>query len=461
MTTAAGTTAATTPHPYDRAVRTWARAAGLEVAATGRIARAVLEAYAAAHDHSGHSGHAGAAGTADLGTPAPRVDEWARARDAFARHLAGTTLADATAQGYARHVEWLANDATAGPWDLTTAEFEAWLEGRRWSAQTRRKVVVSLRAFYAWATAEALCEWAPTAGIATANHKRPGPPRKALPPAWDAAIYDYLTFMRAGTRAPGTLEQHRWYLGRLAETSSDPWAVTTPQLATWLANPDWRQEATRLARSVVRGFYTWALAAGHIETSPAERLPAVRLPRALPRPAPSDAIAEAIRSADDRQRLALMFGAYAGLRRAEIAVLHARDLEGAMLHVTGKAGHHRRVPIHPELATELTAELQRRRNGRAGSGHPEEAPADGWLFPSTQGGHLTPAHLGKLISATLPDGWTTHALRHSFATLAYAQDRDLRAVQELLGHAKPETTARYAATPQDALTRAVSGLVIR
>ncbi|HET6299160.1 MAG TPA: site-specific integrase, partial [Kribbella sp.] len=54
--------------------------------------------------------------------------------------------------------------------------------------------------------------------------------------------------------------------------------------------------------------------------------------------------------------------------------------------------------------------------------------------------------------------WTGHSLRHRFASAAYAVDRDLRAVQELLGHSKPETTARYVATPDGALRAAVAGV---
>lgn len=56
----------------------------------------------------------------------------------------------------------------------------------------------------------------------------------------------------------------------------------------------------------------------------------------------------------------------------------------------------------------------------------------------------------------LPDGWTTHTLRHRFATVSYAGTRDLLAVQELLGHSRPETTRGYVQLPQDALRAAVA-----
>jgi integrase len=212
----------------------------------------------------------------------------------------------------------------------------------------------------------------------------------------------------------------------------------------------------------VRSFYRWAVLTGRIEASPAELLDSVLVPRSLPRPAPDDALRVALSRADDRQRLALKLAAYAGLRRAEIATLHTRQITATELLVVGKGGHHRRVPLHPDLAGELQAELARRRRGAHGSGWGGAFVTEtGYLFPSDQHpGPITPAHLGKLITACLPDGWTTHTLRHRFATSAYGVERDLRAVQELLGHAKPETTARYAAVPDGALRSAVGGITV-
>ena len=61
-----------------------------------------------------------------------------------------------------------------------------------------------------------------------------------------------------------------------------------------------------------------------------------------------------------------------------------------------------------------------------------------------------------VLSQVLPPGWSAHSLRHAFASRAYAGTRDLRAVQTLLGHSKPETTARYTAVPDGALAAAVA-----
>ena len=55
----------------------------------------------------------------------------------------------------------------------------------------------------------------------------------------------------------------------------------------------------------------------------------------------------------------------------------------------------------------------------------------------------------------MPVGWSMHSLRHRFATVAYAHDRDLLTVQALLGHASPGTTQRYVVAPGEAARRTV------
>ena len=250
-------------------------------------------------------------------------------------------------------------------------------------------------------------------------------------------------WMLASSTPDSTVGLRLYHLARLARAVPEgPAAVTLDQLTAFLASSGWQPNTRRSWRGSVRAFYSWALAAGVVAESPALLLPPVRVPRGRPRPTPEEAFRDALVVADERVRLALLLAGVHGLRRGEVSRLRredvAKDLLGWSLRVTGKGGHVRLVPLTEDVA----AEIRRR-------------PV-GWLFPSPRGGgHLTPHHLGKLVSARLPEGYTMHTLRHRCGTVAYAATRDLRAVQELLGHARPETTALYTAVPDGAIRSAV------
>lgn len=259
---------------------------------------------------------------------------------------------------------------------------------------------------------------------------------------WSEVLDRWAHHLRAGGKTDETIRLRVYHVRRCArELSLGPAQLTSDDLEVWLGHPGWKATTRRSYRASLRVFYAWAVAAGIVVTSPAHQLPSVRVPRALPRPAEDRAYLDALRAADDRERLALRLGAECGLRRGEIARVRGDDVEpdllGWSLRVVGKGGHVRLVPIADDLAAQL------RTLGAA------------WAFPSPRGGHLTPAHLGKLVSQLLPDGVATHALRHRAGTKAYEGTLDLRAVQEFLGHAKPETTAIYTQVGRDSIRAAM------
>lgn len=258
---------------------------------------------------------------------------------------------------------------------------------------------------------------------------------------WGELTQEWAVWQRAARKPATTIELRTRHILKVSrDLPNDVRRVTPNHLIEWLARQDWQPNTVRSYRASLRAFFAWTTSRGITADSPAHALPPVRIPRAKPRPTPEDAFRDALRLADDRERLAILLAGVCGLRRAEIAAAareHVeRDLIGYALRVAGKGGHVRVIPLPDDLARLILAR------------------PNGWLFPSSHGGHLTPHHLGKVISRRL--GHTTHTLRHRCASVAYAATGDLRAVQELLGHASPDTTAIYTAVSDAAVRRAVA-----
>ena len=145
--------------------------------------------------------------------------------------------------------------------------------------------------------------------------------------------------------------------------------------------------------------------------------------------------------ARDAAVLGLLYGS--GLRISEALGLKRRDAPapgtGDTIVVTGKGGKSRMVPVLPQVAL-LVADYV--------AICPYGLPENGPLFVGAKGGPLSPRiiqlAMARLRGALgLPESATPHALRHSFATHLLTRGGDLRAIQELLGHASLSTTQIY------------------
>jgi integrase/recombinase XerC len=185
-----------------------------------------------------------------------------------------------------------------------------------------------------------------------------------------------------------------------------------------------------------------------------------KLPKTLPKPLAASAarqMTEAdLRAGEEREPwvlardaavLALLYGS--GLRISEALSLKRKDVAAATdaLTVIGKGNKTRMVPVLPQV-TKLIADYL--------AVCPYALPPDGALFVGAKGGPLSPRivqlAMARLRGALgLPDSATPHALRHSFATHLLARGGDLRAIQELLGHASLSTTQIYTAVDAERL----------
>jgi len=242
------------------------------------------------------------------------------------------------------------------------------------------------------------------------------------------------------------------YRGELIEESALT-QISAPDLRAFLAD---RRAAGLGASSAARelsGVRAFLRYAAEQQGGPAQlpRTRAPKRPRTLPRPgAPSDVLDLAENAADaasepwigarDLAILLLLYGA--GLRVAEAMSLRASVLPiGATLRVTGKRSKTRVVPIVPAARDAIDDYVRQ---------CPYPLKDDVPLFVGARGGPLNPDLVRRAVAAArkrlgLPDTLTPHALRHSFATHLLAGGADLRALQELLGHASLSSTQIYTA----------------
>nr|WP_242070287.1 tyrosine recombinase XerC [Tabrizicola soli] len=246
------------------------------------------------------------------------------------------------------------------------------------------------------------------------------------------------------------LAQHQGGTGGLARVA----ATSQADLRAWMAEERAQGLSSRsLARalSAVKTFTAWAADRSGAEATTVLSARSPRYRRTLPRPltedgasAMLDEIGQDARAdwivARDTAIATLLYGL--GLRISEALALTGADHPlPQSLRVTGKGGRTRIVPVIPAAAEAVAA--------YAALCPHDLVPSDP-LFRGARGGPVNP----RLIQAAmerarlrlgLPASATPHALRHSFATHLLAAGGDLRAIQELLGHASLSTTQGYTA----------------
>jgi integrase/recombinase XerC len=215
--------------------------------------------------------------------------------------------------------------------------------------------------------------------------------------------------------------------------------------------------------STARTFYRWMYETGRLDKDPGTALRNPKQPKRLPaylNEGDAWALMECVEPKDfvtSRTRCIIEILYACGLRVSELTGLDIQDIYGEKkyLMVMGKGGKQRVAPFHAKALEILEAYL----GFRAGFLASRRLPPTAAIFVNQKGGRLTPTSVRSILSKTLEETSikakiSPHSLRHSFATHLLARGMDLRAIQELLGHASLSTTQRYTHVSLEQLAKA-------
>lgn len=246
-----------------------------------------------------------------------------------------------------------------------------------------------------------------------------------------------------------------------AQAGQEVLALQPPQIRRFVAALHAKGRHGRsiaLWLSCWRGFFKWAAWQGWVARNPVEGIRAPKTSKPLPKALGVDAAvqlaafvnaaADPWEEARDAAMTELLYSS--GLRVSELANLDVQagaglgwlDLQAGLVHVTGKGGKRRSVPVGAPAKAALQRWLDLRAS-RFGGQWAEPA-----LFVGARGARITPQMVWLRLrqrsqQAGLPVAVHPHVLRHSFASHVLQSSGDLRAVQELLGHANISTTQIY------------------
>lgn len=287
---------------------------------------------------------------------------------------------------------------------------------------------------------------------------------------------DFLQHARVQQRlSPRTLRLYTDGLARLqamlAEGAIEARSLSIAQarrLAAQLHREGLASKSIALLLSVWRSAYRWLGLEGRVALNPFDGLRAPKAPKPLPKALGVDdavqlashvpeEIADSRLEARNRAIVELLYGA--GLRAAELIGLDARasasaagwvDLQSGEVHVLGKGGKRRSTPLGRAAAEALQGWLAVRDQ--------LAAPGEPALFVGARGHRVAGSVLRTMLStravqAGMPGRVHPHMLRHSFASHLLQSSGDLRAVQELLGHAHITTTQVYTQLDHQHLAR--------
>jgi len=277
-----------------------------------------------------------------------------------------------------------------------------------------------------------------------------------VPPDQDPALLLHLRALRL-ERGLGerTLESYRCDLIQFAtflEKRGTALEDASPEdVRSFLAGGEWRSSTRARKTAALRSFFRGRILAGLASSDPTRTLASPRLESGLPRTLTVEEVTRLLagpkpdpRGFRDRALLETLYGA--GLRASEALNLRLQDidLDVGFVRTVGKGDKERVVPLGRKAIEALRTYNERGRPFLGGAG----TLKDPELFLNNRGRRLSRQGLHLILkryahAAGLPDDVSAHTLRHSFATHLLEGGADLRAVQEMLGHADLSTTQIY------------------
>ena len=301
-----------------------------------------------------------------------------------------------------------------------------------------------------------------------------------LPVTWEDAVASFVEYLRVERAySDNTIRAYRRDLAQFRSlekdrTGAEPRlrALDTIAIRSYLSELYGQASASTMSRklSCLRSFFRFLKSRGVCEGNPARAIRSPKRPKPLPRaldvddafrlveePTNDDGKSGSALALRDRAILETLYGG--GLRVSEVCSLDMSDIDRSryagevVVNVRrGKGGKERLVPLGGEAVCALDDYLALRdqlRHPKTGAADPEA------LFRNHRGGRLTTRSVQRMVErCVLTSGCesaTPHALRHSFATHLLDGGVDLRAIQELLGHASLASTQIYTKVSLDRL----------
>ena len=307
----------------------------------------------------------------------------------------------------------------------------------------------------------------------TARADKPGNEIEMRAPEIDRLVKEYMVVLTAERAASEhtvrayqrELLSFATFLAKRCGPGVSPMQIEHPVIREYLGTlyeKDLSKPSVARALAAIRSWFGWLARKGHIDQNPAKLVATPKLPKHLPRvpgveqvnqvldgigsSKPQEKTGETAWPERDRVILELLYGC--GIRNAELVGLNLEDIQwgNECLLVRGKGRKERYVPLGDAAAEAIRVYLPLRAKKLAEAKRPSEALL---LNARLRGnGRLTTRSVGRIVKhLALAHGLAAdvhpHTLRHAFGTHMLEDGADLRAIQEILGHARLSTTQRY------------------